>query len=1825
MSRFLLRACTAAALCCLILSVSSCSFHSGLEVKSTNFNDIISPQQNLVFTFNADVVADSLVDQWDTTEYVHFEPPVRGVCKWISAHELSFSPAQQFAPSTNYTIDITKSVLGLGGEKTALGSDVHFTTHTPYLKMESCDASWVRVAERGGVVELQATLHFNYPVKAQSVGALLHLTVNDQPAAFTVPDVTVGPDVKIELQNLGDAVDDGLLKASVSAGLSCVGSEWKTTSDMLVETQVTSRKKLEITSCSTEFEDGMGIVKFYTSQPVELVANQWGKVDPEVSGLQNEITDYGFRLKGNFEASRNYSILIYKTLKGVLGGVMSQDYVKNINFGALEPQIKFSSAKAMYLSPKSYRNIGVRIVGVPKVKVTIIKIFENNIQAFLREARQYYYDDESNNDYHDYDVSSSGDGEDDAEYHQPSYGGGYGNFDRSAEYYKIYGNVISEHEYDTKSFAKNGNVSLLNLSVDNLGEYKGIYVVKVESMDDRYLSAGKLVSVSDIGMIAKQSRNDVYVFCNSIKSAESMNGVTVKFVSTNNQVLQSTITDGNGVAKFENVLRKAKDFTVGMITATVAGDFNYMMFNDTHVETSRFDVGGLQENSTGLQAFLYGDREAYRPGETLHFNTIVRDSKWNAVTKVPIKLRISAPDGKEWRLLKLSLDGEGSAATDIPLPNSMTTGTYQAEVLSSNDIILCSKSVSVEEFVPDRIKVSLTTSKQVYEVSDSIVASVNAMNYFGPPAANRNFEISCDLGRKYFQPKQFKNYNFSITTQNTKNVANQVQQGKTDEHGNASVSFAIPAELENSGMLSAKVFGTVFDETGRPVNRLATVDVPTQKVFFGIRYGDGYMPAHQNVNVPLVAVDKNGNAVSAQARVQFVRNTWQTVLQKNDWGGFSYVSQKKMEVLMDKVLTISGSSSSVNVTPPVSGDYEVRVMSPESDNYVSRWFWAWYWGSSESTSFEVKKEGTVDISLDKASYRVGETANVLFKTPFAGRLLVSIERNGVQSYQYLRTDERSAKMELKITGDMTPNVYVVATLFKPLDDGSMPLTVAHGAAPVMCEPENSHIAVSIDAPERCRSNTRQTVRVHAAPGSELTIAVVDEGILAIKRTKTPDPHEYFYQKRALQVESFDLYPYIFPDLKPTKTSYGAGDDSYENRLSPVITKRFNLIAYWSGIVKATGSGEASYSFDIPQFSGSLRVMAMAYHGKAFGSADKNITVADPLVVSSGLPRFLSPGDTVHIPVTLSNTTQKSMSVNAQFTVSGAAKAEGTTSQNLSIPPNGEGRAMFTLSALPAIGEARVEVKVNANGENYFDKTSIAVRPLSPLLKNTGGGSVAAGETKNITLSTAEFISSTAKSKLVVSRSMVTEFSKQLDYLIGYPYGCVEQTTSKAFPQLYVTDICQSLSGAEKSAANQNVQAAINKLQSMQLYNGGLSYWQGGIEGSWWGSAYAAHFLLEARNSGYEVNAACLDRLLHYLSKMAHMSDKRSYVYLDASNKPMTKSIAPQEIFYSLYVLALGGRQDVSLMNFYKSAPSLLSNDSRYMLACTYLALGDRNSFERVLPSQMDQWSATTFGGCFSSHIRDEALVLSVLADVEFSNPQVMTLTHHLSTLLRVQRYYSTQEEAFALIALGKVSRRVGHDKGTAVVSYGGKKVELKDNDVVINQGLVGQNVSISAKGGAVFYYYETSGISTSNTVKQEDNFMRIRRSYFDRWGREVTGGVFKQNDLVVVRLTLDMQYGSPIENVAISDLLPAGFEVENSRITDIPDLKWISSQTTPTNTDYRDDRVNLFTNLNGVQTFYYVVRAVSPGVYHVGPAAADAMYNGEFHSYNGATTLRVVQ
>ncbi|THU32019.1 alpha-2-macroglobulin family protein [Niastella caeni] len=1789
----------------LALTVIAACNRSAVSLSYTNAKGEVQSLGNLVFRFDKSLVPDSLLNQWDSTEYISFEPKIQGRFRWEHPDELVFSPAQPLSPATSYQATLRGDLLD-HSKYGKLDKDDEINFFTPYLALDNTNVTWMLPDQHSTTAYPQVDLYFNYAISPAVIKDKMQLQLGGKPLKYNI--ITEGNDSRISLRVTGLKLEDKDLEAKVSFDKGLVPDGGVNGTKEAIENKVfiPSPYNLTINDVHAEHDGLTGTVFVRTSQQVvtENISSLI-RFNPAVK-FSVEQTDDGFSVTSeNFDADKSYVFTIAKGLRGRIGGVLREQYDNNIAFGELEPSLSFGNSKAVYLSALGNQNIEVRITNIPKVKVIISKIYESNLLA----AQRYGY---SPND------SRQGSGDDD--YYEGDYYSG-GN-DVS------FGDVIYEQEIDSRSLPKYGNSRLFSFNVeDRLPDFKGIYHIKIRSATDYWISDSRFISKSDIGLIAREGKDKLFVFANSIKTAQPVNGMNVVVYGNNNQVLGTGATNADGVAEVVFSRKDFAGFKPAMIIAKTATDFNYLPFSSTKVNTSRFDVGGKRSNSTGLDAFIYAERDIYRPGEKVNFAVILRDRMWKSPGELPVKMKFLLPNGKELKNFRKTLNTQGGTDGDVDISEAAITGSYTLEVYTSNDVLLASKNFSIEEFVPDRIKVTAKLDKTSLEPGQTASFTVNAVNFFGPPAANRNYETEIQTSAAYFSPKKYNKFDFSIENQGM-SFDKKVNEGSTDENGNAKQSFEVPALYANKGLLRATFYATVFDETGRPVSRSATANIYTQKMFFGVG-SDGYWyyPLNQQVKFPIIALDKEEHVLNgARAEVKVIKHEYRTVLTKSG-EYFRYESQKDDKVVADQTISVSGETASFAFVPRSPGEYELRVAIPGSTSYVSKSFYSYgFWGG-ENSSFEVNTEGNIDIETDKTSYEAGDNAKLLFKTPFSGRMLITMETDKVVSYQYVNVENRTASVDLKVSSDHLPNVFVTATLIKPHEVSEIPLTVAHGYRSLKVEEKGRKIAVEIVAQKSVRSRTHQKVTVKAAPNSFVTLAAVDNGVLQITDFKTPDPYNHFYAPKALEVNGYDLYPLLFPELKATLSSTGGdGDLEMNKRTNPMPAKRFKIVSYWSGTTKTSGSGEAEFEFDIPQFSGEVRLMAVAFKDESFGSGESAITVADPLVLSTALPRFLSPGDTVNVPVTITNTTKNTASATATLNVSGPLNVLGDKQQSLSLNSNSEGQAIFQVVAAPAVSAGKVKVEVQGLGEKFTDETEISVRPAAPLQVLTGSGSLTGGNVQRINIPLNDFMPNSTDYKLVVSRSPALELGKQMRYLVEYPYGCTEQTISTAFPQLYFGDLADQLQSnkAGKASANWNVSEAIRKIKLRQLYNGAVTLWDGEGTENWWATVYAGHFLLEAQKAGFEVDKNVLNGILNYLNNRLKNKETVLYYY----NQSLTKKIAPKEVAYSLYVLALAGKPNVSGMNYYKSNAMLLSLDCKYLLSVAYAVAGDKAKFRELLPSSFSgEVSVAQTGGSFYSDIRDESIALNALLDADPSNAQIPVMAKHVADKLKQRYYYTTQECSFSFLALGKMARAANKATVSADVKVNGKTVGSVEGSPLklTAKQLGGTSIDIASKGeGRLYYYWQSEGISVSGAYKEEDNFIKVRRRFFDRYGRVVDGNSFNQNDLVVVQITLEKNYSGYIDNVVITDILPAGFEIENPRTKEIPGMDWIKDATTPTALDVRDDRINLFDDLrNGKQVYYYAVRAVSPGNYRMGPVSAEAMYNGEYHSYNGAGVIRV--
>lgn len=1808
----------------LVLFVASCT-GDRVSVLSFSPNEEVERLTTFEVEFSEDLAPGDKIGEWIDGDYITFEPEIQGKYKWLTGSTLLFSPEAPLKPGQDYSAEINESVLGSIDKK---GDFDSYSFHTPYFDAERVEFFWTQVPRSNYKVTVQANLYFNYEVDPKAIAEYLEVEREGQRIQnFDVVTPEASQVIAVNFGEVQQTEKDQEFKITLESGLPSAEASKGMAEDRSFSVTLDALTRLAITSVSSGVDGSRGWIEIHTTQAVDdEVVKKFLTLDPRKSYTVTS-TANSVRLEGSFSPGSVLDLTIKKGLPGLYGGQLEDEYSQEVVMADLSPQLEFTDANGQYLMRGGEENVKVRAVNVRRANVKVYEVFANNLLFYLyNKGGSYFYDnccgvsngfrmvsEEVDDDYYDDDYYY-----DDYYY----YGADVGNYGRLLHSDSV---ILGDQENKLNEFT-------VNVGQHFDQRFGGIYVVEVRDERDYWRKDVKVISVSDLGMIVKRSSDGLMVFVNSIRTAQPVEGVSISLISTNNQALVTATTDAKGVATFENLKEKTKGFTPRMVTAVKGEEFNFVDFADSKVGLSRYDVGGKREFSDSYETFIYADRNLFRPGETAHFNTIVRDKQIGTVSDLPVIMKVINPRGRVFSEVRKTLGKQGDAEYTLDLPNYASTGDYTLEVYSGNRDLLGTYAFSVEEFVPDKIRVEAEqVGDKTLALGEDLNIDIFAEYLFGAPCSEHAYEVDVNLNHAPYRSKKYPKFSFAPRKVDNDYLSNDLESGKLDVAGKDKFKWTAPGSIEAAGIVRGRAFVSVFDATGRTVTRTVPFNMYPNDYYIGVSNGAYYVSTGSPVPVNVVAVSPEDKPLSNfRGQVEVIRYEWRTVLKKNRNGEYRYQSERKEIVEESKSLNINGVTT-FNYTPKRSGRHEIRFRKNGADRYNARTFYAYGYSSTTNSSFAVDREGRIEIVPDKDKYAPGETAKLLFKAPFSGRMLVTVEREKVLEHQYVVVENNSAELELPITGDHLPNVFVSATLIRPHgpNPGS-PFFVGHGFQPLMVEASDNRLPVEIVAPERIKPRRTQDIIVKTAPGENVhvTLAVVDEGILQIKNYKTPDPYAFMYAKRKLSVSSYDLYEQLLEEVLSMNSSVAGGDEMESGkRINPITAQRFKLLSFWSGTRRAGSSGEVRVKVPIPQFNGAARLMAVAYSDQRFGSSDKMLTITDDVVVMPAVPRFLSPQDSVVLPVSLLNTTTKSGKVSVKVKTEGPISVSSGESQSVSIDGKGNANVKFGLKVKNEVGKGKITISTSGL-DQVKEEIEIAVRPTSPLVVESGVGTIKAGDNKTVNLP-GGFLAGTQKTSLSIAKFPALQFADKLNSLVRYPHGCVEQTTSKLFPQLYFEELAAAV--APDMYVNGNpvyfVKEGIRKLQSMQLGDGSLSYWPGGNYSSWWGSVYAAHFLVEAKKAGYEVQENVLRRLLNYLSREA--AEKQTYQYRRYVNNSATVEVkARKEILYSLYVLALADRADLSLMNYYRARPHLLTTDSRYLLAGSFGQENDWNGFNELLPEAfVAEVPERESGSSFDSPVRANAIMLSVLADVDPDNKQIPTLIKYLSSKQR--RVYSTQDKSWTFLALGKAAKKNAQSNVQVNITAAGKSIGSYQNQPwsFSSKALATNKVQLQASGtGQVYYFWSIEGVKKGGdaAIEEVDENIRIRRRYFTREGSQISNNRVRQGDLIVCEIELGSGIRG-VENLAISDLIPAGFEIDNPRLGTSTSLNWMKTNMYPQYVDVRDDRLLLFTSIGANETrkYHYLLRAVNAGVFKAAPIGAEAMYDPDYRSINGGGFVRI--
>ncbi len=1778
----------------LLLLVASCAVSDRVNVTETNFTDQgeLKDLYSIKFEFDKIMIPSEMIGKTSANNPLKIYPEQGGNLYWQNNNTLVFYPHGGFKANTDYIIEFTENLLDYMPVKSQMPIKRIYRFHTTYTKVNEMTLNWHKGSQNSPIY-LVCDLNFN------TAANFLDITKNGK-VTIGKKDFTISSN-RWEIANkakMSILIDDVLevegknLKFSIPFEIE--RSEGKKDTHMLEASAtvplLSDFSMTEIVVKNTIERRGI-MLSFNQSLNPKIEVKKLVKTVPQVS-YEYEIYGNELYLNGNFAAEQSYTIMISSDLESIFGVNLPGDVSQDVFIPKAEPQIVLNDPDAIYLSSRGNRLLGLRIAAIDELVIKTHKIFENNLIRALWGYQSIDYT--------------------------------YGYEPMSGNWYEMVniaaiGTTIAERTYRTTDLPSSENVQLLEFRINDFTNVNGIYLLEIYDKNNPSVRQVMYVALSDLGLIAKWGRDDITVFANSLVTTEPIAGATIKLISRNNQIIETSRTDASGVAKLRNDKKDLPGYTPAIVKIEYGTEHNYLFLDGSNmIPKYRFNVTGGYE-PTDYYAFMYGDRDLYRPGENLIINGIVRDAKLKLLGDLTLKLSIQSASGFAFKDYKVRLNEQGNFEIREELPLNMQTGVYSAVLMLPNDNTIGTYRFFVEEFTPDRLKITATTDKDDYRTGEEIKFNIQTDYLFGMPAASMEGSIAYTLTNLNFESEDYPDYNFTLS--GMEQIYNyDYKEFRTNEKGNTIQIYNLSEYLNNRGVLKLFADIGVVDETGNENKIYLTRKAYTQDVFAGIGMERDWYELNKSVNIPVVVLDKDGKKATSGISIEIYKVSYNTALRSSASYDYRYESYRIENMISTQTLTVSGEYVH-KFTPMSSGEYEIRIRQNNSESFVGKVFYVYRYGFAESAGFQIDKEGRITITADKQEYIPGESARLLFKAPFDGKLIVTVEREGVFEHYTLRTQDNTASLNLPIKSEFNPNIYISAILIKAITNNNFPLNVAYGYKELKIIDTKKFLPIEIIADETTRSGGKKTIRVRTLPERDInvTIAATDEGILQIKRFKTPAAYEFFYSPRMLNVATYSAYSKLYGEYTPRSGAFGGGDEGFlamADFHSPFFDKAVKLLSFWSGNLKTNASGMAEFTIDLPQFSGALRIMAVAYKGDRFGSSEKMMKISDPLIVTPSVPKFLSKDDEADIRINLKNLTNAKKNVKLEVKTEGDLHMELATKQ-ISLDGSADVYIDGRIAAGSSLGTRKITITATDGTDKYSIERYLTVRLASNIEIKTLFGDIKPGETKSLKAHEG-FITEYSRSILAVSRQPFIEFFSGIDFLTDYPYGCSEQVISSAFPLLVYKDFREYARKGNVQLTDagvaQRINDAIGKIASLQDFDGGVGLWVRG-ENELWVSIYALHFLVEARNKGYRVNDGLYNTLVKYIRSVFSMADNYE------SNNMGLNSLGKDERYmvasYACYVFARAGVPERALMNFYAEDVMNMPYEAKVILASSFLLSGNVPAFYALMPSTIESNKIKSESpNIYGSRLRELALTAYAYSVARGNDLYSSKLANLLVSELRRRKDINTQEAAFTLLA---ISNFMSGDGQHSSFEIKGKRYDLNGSTNIFNEQLNGGIEVKNTGNSSIWYFVRTKGFTAEEGKTEKSDFVSVERILYNQNGTRITPNNLKAGDRVFVKIKVKLKDGlKEIRNLAVSDMIPGCWDIENPRLTNRAKPSWLGNVNEAGYTDIREDRINIFADVSGSAEFMYVARVVTSGVFRFGPLTAIGMYNPEVQ-YSGKT------
>ncbi len=1421
---------------------------------------------------------------------------------------------------------------------------------------------------------------------------------------------------------------------------------------------------------------------------------------------------------------------------------------------------------------------------------------------------------------------------------------------------------------------------------------RGLFFYKVEGMDAAHehpvgVEDSRLILVTNLGVLVKDNVDGSHdVFVQSINDGQPVAGAQVQVLGKNGLPIVSDTTDATGHVSFPTLASLEREKTPTVYLVRRGDDFSFLPFQrgDRQLNFSRFDIGGevTSASGDGLNAYLFSDRGIYRPGDMFHVGAIIKAANWQeSLAGIPLETVITDARGQEVQKKKISLSAAGFEELSYKTEETSPTGNYQASIYLVRDShranLLGQTTVRVEEFLPDRLKISTRFSQERLEgwVSPKdLKADVTLKNLFGTAATDRRVAANITLTPAYPAFRAHKEYSFFDPARAKNSVNERLPDQQTDADGNASFDLNLERFAQATYRLSFLAEGYEA-EGGRGVNSESSVLVSPLAHLIGYKT-DGnlrYIKKGSERSIEFIAIDPALKKIAvANLKAQVIESRYVSVLTQQSDGTFKYQSVRKEIPVSKSELNVPAQGLHYALPTGQPGDYVV-IIRGNDDIELSRVEFSVAGSANLTRSLE--KNAELQIKLSKTDYALGEEIELEIKAPYTGAGLITIERDRVYTHRWFKTTTTASIQRIRLLGNLEGNGYVSVSFLRAMDSPEIFMSpLSYGVVPFSISREKRINTIQLNAAEIARPGEPYRIRYQTEQPGKIVVFAVDEGILQVANYQTPDPLAHYFKKRALQVQTAQILDLILPEYKLTQQlSAPGGDqeglDAIGKNLNPFKRRRDKPIVYWSGIIDADNTSR-ELIYDVPDyFNGTLRVMAVAVSAETIGVAQKKAFIRGHFVLSPNVPTFVAPGDEFEVSVGVANNVEGSGNdpeISLELKTSEHLEVIGQTKQALKIGEGKESSIKYQLRAKTVLGSGNLTFTASMADKRSKASVDLSVRPPVPFMTTVSSGHFKAGQAQ---VAVPRKIYPQYRTLEATASPMPLGMSRGLiGYLNTYPYLCTEQLVSRAFPAIILRQ--QPEFGYAPDKVDAIFNETIRTLRARQNAEGAFGFWAANSHVSEMQTVYALHYLTEAKEKGSAVPADILQRGLDYLKNLqSGDTDSLSAARVQA---------------YAIYILTRNGVVTTNYLNTLRSQldekqAKLWKKDlTGAYLAATYKLLKKDSAAESLISdSRLGEAQKTDYAFFYDGTVRDAQLLYLLARHFpdrlkKVSGDEIVALVTPLT-----QGNYNTISSAYLILGLDAYANSIGMAQA-AEISMTEIRVKGKQ-PLVLPKGLFphaefsdqAEKLLIESPSPFnTFYQVTQSGFDLGVADKEIKQRLEVQREYRDAQGKVVSS--IPMGEEIEVHVKLRSVEKGGVQNVAIVDLLPGGFEVvmeatrgtsnraarpseptqqpvaenPNEQGAEQPPLNedgtepqeeqpyqgeggeadgmaapdapvtWYSPITSPKSTwtpeyvDIREDRVVIFgTVSDSAQEFVYRIKATNKGSFVVPPVFAEAMYD----------------